>query len=585
MEYLNKIQTPNDLKKIPISQLDVLADEIRQAILHRSFAYGGHVASNLGVVELTIALHYVFDTPKDQFVFDCSHQCYAHKMLTGRYKGYTSSEEYNHVSGYTNPAESEYDLFEVGHTSTSISLASGLAVSRDLLGVSHNVIAVVGDGALSGGEALEGLNFIGGELHSNCIIIVNDNNMSIAENHGGIYANLQLLRETFGTADCNIFKSMGFDYCYVDNGHDIAILIDLFKQIKDIDHPIVIHIHTTKGKGFKFAENNPELWHYYLPMTNEYLKDEYYAEITREALRIELTKKNNIVYVTAATPALLPFSMGFEPAERNKMGRHFIDVGIAEEHAIAMISAIARNGCKPVFSVMATFLQRSYDQLIHDLCINSTPALLLVWGSGIFGLNDKTHIGHFDIQELAHIPNLLYLVPTCCEEYTQMLRYGMNDDKQPIAIRVPSNTVFHSHRKTQSNFEHIGYEVVKKGRDVAIIALGTMFQLGEQVIALYYKRTGQQITLINPRYISDIDIETLESLKADHKLILTLEDGILEGGWGQKIASYLGNSEIKVKNYGLKKTFSDRYSWCDLLYENRLVDRLIVKDIQQMLKN
>lgn len=584
MAFLPNIHTPSDIKQLSIAQLCILSDEIREAIMRRSLEFGGHVASNLGVVELTIALHYVFNSPQDKFVFDCSHQCYTHKLLTGRVQGFTSADEYDTVTGYTNPNESEHDVFEIGHTSTSLSLASGLAIGRDLKGEHGNVIAIIGDGSLGGGEAFEGLNFIGGEIKSNCIIVINDNNMSIAENHGGLYENLKLLRETNGAAECNFFRAMGLDYYYEAEGNNISKLIELFGKLKDIDRPVVVHICTKKGNGNILAEAKPEQWHYYSPYVKEMIQQEYYAEITRNILREEFERNRRLIYVTAATPALLPLSMGFVTQERKRMGAQFIDVGIAEEHAVAMSSAIAKQGCKPVFSILATFLQRAYDQLIQDLCMNHNPVLLLVWYSGAYGLlNDKTHIGHFDIQELAHIPHLLYLAPTCYEEYVQMLRYGLKDNTQPIAIKVPSNDVYHTQRPIHVDYASPCYEIVDKGEDVAILALGDMFQLGEDVRKLYLKKTGNCLTLINPRFVSDIDTDTLEKLKKNHRLVITLEDGILAGGWGQRIASFYGTSKVMVKNYGLKKIFADRYSLYDLLYDNRMIDRLIVKDILNLL--
>lgn len=584
MAFLPNIHTPSDIKQLSIAQLCILSDEIREAIMRRSLEFGGHVASNLGVVELTIALHYVFNSPQDKFVFDCSHQCYTHKLLTGRVQGFTSADEYDTVTGYTNPNESEHDVFEIGHTSTSLSLASGLAIGRDLKGEHGNVIAIIGDGSLGGGEAFEGLNFIGGEIKSNCIIVINDNNMSIAENHGGLYENLKLLRETNGAAECNFFRAMGLDYYYEAEGNNISKLIELFGKLKDIDRPVVVHICTKKGNGNILAETKPEQWHYYSPYVKEMIQQEYYAEITRNILREEFERNRRLIYVTAATPALLPLSMGFVTQERKRMGAQFIDVGIAEEHAVAMSSAIAKQGCKPVLSILATFLQRAYDQLIQDLCMNHNPVLLLVWYSGVYGLlNDKTHIGHFDIQELAHIPHLLYLAPTCYEEYVQMLRYGLKDNTQPIAIKVPSNDVYHTQRPIHVDYASPCYEIVDKGEDVAILALGDMFQLGEDVRKLYLKKTGNCLTLINPRFVSDIDTDTLEKLKKNHRLVITLEDGILAGGWGQRIASFYGTSKVMVKNYGLKKIFADRYSLYDLLYDNRMIDRLIVKDILNLL--
>ena len=583
--YLENINSPKDLKKLKNSELEALAMEIRNALMNRLSKLGGHFGPNFGMVETIIALHYVFNSPKDKIVFDVSHQSYTHKILTGRKEAYLYDEHFKDVSGYTNPQESEHDFFNIGHTSTSISLAGGLVKARDLQGNNENIIAVIGDGSLSGGEALEGLDFAS-ELKSNFIIIVNDNDMSIAENYGGLYKNLNDLRESKGTCECNLFKAMNLDYTYIDEGNNIEKLIETFNKIKDIDHPIVIHINTTKGKGYKIAEENKENWHWHLPFDIDTGKtkisnfEEDYGMLTCEYLLEKMEKDKKVVTVVAGVPG----NIGFTKEKREKAGKQFVDVGIAEEHAIAFVSGIAKNGGKPVFATHSSFMQRTYDQLSQDLCINNNPATILVNTASVYGMNDVTHLGLYDIAMMGNIPNLVYLAPTCKEEYFSMLDWSIEQNEFPVAIRIPCNGVVSTNKNYEKDYSKLNrYKIEQRGNKVAILALGDFYQLGEKVISEVYKKWGFNPTLINPRYITGIDKEVLENLQKEHSLVITLEDGILEGGFGEKIASYYGTSNIKVKNYGIKKSFPDRYDVYELLKQNRLTVEQIIEDINKFI--
>lgn len=584
--YIENIKSPQYVKRLNYEQLNSMCDELRNALLEKLSAHGGHIAPNLGFLEATVALHYVFNSPVDKFVFDVSHQCYVHKMLTGRMEAFTNPEKYDLVSGYTEPSESEHDLFIVGHTSTSVSLACGVAKARDLKGGNYNVIAVIGDGSLSGGEAYEGLNNAA-EAGTNMIIVVNDNQMSIAENHGGLYQNLKLLRETNGKAECNFFKSMGFDYVYLNDGNDVEKLIATFKSVKDTKHPVVVHINTLKGHGYKFAEQDKETFHWGMPFDLATGKPkvsydgENYSDLTAEYLLSEMKKYPEIVGITAGTPTVF----GFTPERRKKAGKQFVDVGIAEEHAVALASGIATNGGKPVFGVFSTFIQRAYDQLSQDLAINNSPAVILVFFGSLTSMNDVTHLCFFDIPLICNIPNIVYLAPTSKEEYFAMLNWSMRQHEHPVAIRVPVNGVIASHNPVDSDYSDLNrYQINKKGSKVAIIALGSFYELGEKTADVLHEKYGIDATLINPRYISGIDSEMLDSLKHDHKLVITLEDGVLDGGFGEKITRFYGNSDMKVLNFGGKKEFVDRFDIDEFIRENHLTAELIAEDVMNALK-
>lgn len=582
--YPENIKSPQDVKKLSAEQMEVLSTEIRKALLKKLSVCGGHCGPNLGMVEATIALHYVYDSPNDKIVFDVSHQSYVHKMLTGRADAFTDASKYKKVSGYSEPSESEHDHFIIGHTSTSVSLASGLAKGRDVQGGKWNVIAVIGDGSLSGGEAFEGLDYAA-ELGSNFIVVVNDNQMSIAENHGGIYQNLQLLRETNGTAELNLFKAMGFDYKYVANGNDIQSLIAAFQEVKDVNHPIVVHINTLKGKGYEFAEQNKERWHWHVPFdiaTGESSVPDApdYGDFTADYLLRKMKEDPTVVAITAGTPTV----MGFTADKREQAGKQFVDVGIAEEHAVALASGIAKTGAKAVFGVYSTFIQRAYDQLSQDLAINDNPATLLVFWGSLASMNDVTHLCHFDIPLISNIPNIIYLAPANLDEYKAMLDWSLEYKKHPVAIRVPALPLDSSTYVVDTDYGELNrFKVIGKGSQVAVIGVGNFFGLAEKVCKLLEKQ-GINATLINPRFISGIDTELLENLKADHKVVVTLEDGAISGGFGEKVARFYGPSAVKTLCYGAEKQFVDRYSVKELLAANRLVDTMIVEDIMSILK-
>ena len=580
--YLENINGPSDVKKLDIGHLNILADEVRHFLIEKLSNHGGHVGPNLGMVEASVALHYVFNSPVDKFVFDVSHQSYAHKILTGRKQAFMEPGHYDDVTGYSEPTESAHDHFVIGHTSTSVSLACGLAKGRDLAGGRENIIAVIGDGSLSGGEAFEGLNVAGSELRSNFIIIVNDNQMSIAENHGGLYRNLQLLRETGGKAENNLFRALGLDYLYVPDGNDIASLITAFEKVKDSDHPVVVHINTLKGKGLRYAEENKEKWHYGAPFDIETgeakfkSEGEDYSDLTARYLLEKMPSHPQLVAITSGTPTVF----GFTEERRKQAGRQFLDVGIAEETAVAMASGIARRGGKPVWGVYSTFIQRTYDQLSQDLCINDNPALMLVFWGGIESMNDVTHTCFYDITLLANIPNLIYLAPSCREEYFAMLDWAIAYREHPVAIRVPVNGVIsRSGVRTEAvDWSAPKYEITRKGSRVAVLGLGSYYQKAEEVCDLLEER-GVEATLINPRIITSLDSGTLEALKKDHELVVTLEDGQVDGGWGEKIARYYADSEMKVLVRGQRKRFEDHYAVEELLRENRLTAQQIAEDV------
>ena len=577
--YIEKINGPEDVKKLNIEEMTALAEEMRHALLKRASIHGGHFGPNFGMVEAIIALHYVFESPKDKMVFDVSHQTYPHKMLTGRKDAYLYEEHYDDVTGYSCPQESEHDHFTIGHTSTSVSLACGLAKARDLRGESANVIAIIGDGSLSGGEALEGMDFAA-ELDSNMIIVVNDNDMSIAENHGGLYSNLKLLRETNGQAACNLFKAMGLDYVYVDHGNDLRELIGAFRQVKDSKKPVVVHINTLKGKGYKPAEEHKEEWHWHLPFDIETGKSHFpevedYSSVTCEYLIEKMKQDPTVVAITSGTPTIL----GFTQEKRKQAGRQFVDVGIAEETAVALASGIAKGGGKPVYGVYSSFIQRTYDQISQDLCIDGNPATIVVYTGSVFGMTDVTHLGLQDIPMLSNIPGLVYLAPTTKEEYLSMLDWSVEQKEMPVAIKLPGGDMISDGREVKKDWSQLNtYEVTEKGSKIALIGLGTFYFLALQTAEMLEKK-GIHATVINPYYITGLDEGLLEKLKADHDTVVTLEDGILNGGFGEKIARFYGSSDMKVYNYGLKKEFLDRYDVNEVLKENHLTAEQIVNDV------
>ncbi len=582
---LDNIQSPADIKQMTPDQLTTLAAEIRRGILLRDSQYGGHVGPNLGFVEATIALHYVFDAPEDKLVFDVSHQIYPHKMLTGRAYGFTDPNRFDEVSGYSSPAESPaYDCFEIGHTSTSVALATGLQKGRDVLGGRENIVAVIGDGSLSGGEAFEGLD-MAAELGTGIIVVVNDNEMSIAENHGGLYRNLALLRETQGAAECNFFKALGFDYLYVEQGNDLEALIAAFRSVKGTTRPTVVHLHTEKGHGFQPAVDNKEAWHWnrsFDPATGQPIATpaaESAAQTLGQYLRRSIARDPRLVCIAAGVPA----SVGFGPSERLSAGAQHQDVGIAEEEAVAMASGMAKRGARPVFSTYATFLQRTYDQIAQDLCVNGNPAVINVIGASVYGLNDFTHICFFDIPMLSHIPNLVYLAPTNVEEMIAMEDWAIRQDRYSVAIRVPEGEVCHSDEPYPTDYSNLNrYHVAHRGSRVAIVAVGSFFAKGRRVAELLAQQ-GIDATLVNPRFVSGTDHELLADLQADHELVATLEDGSVDGGFGERIARFYGPTGVKTLCFGVRKALYDRYDVQQLLRDNELTDEQVAQRIMATL--
>lgn len=582
MTVLEKINSPQDVKTLSLQEMNTLAQDIREAILNRVNTIGGHLGPDLGIAETTIAMHYVFDSPKDKFIFDVSHQVYPHKMLTGRKHGFVDSSRLQEISGYSNPKESEHDHFVIGHTSTSVSLATGVAKARDLKGDNYNVIALIGDGSLSGGEAYEGFNNAA-ELDSNIIIIVNDNEMSIAPNYGGLYKNLAELRNTNGQAQNNVFKAIGFDYYYVEEGNNTEKLIDVFKKVKDTNHPTVVHIHTLKGKGYEPAVVDKETYHWTTPgfLNNKEasVQAETYNSITKDFLLDKKQKGEPVIAITAATPGVFEFN----PEFRNKMGKNYTDVGIAEEHAIAYASGLAQNGAKPVLALMSSFVQRTYDQMSQDLALNNSPATVLIYWGGISNA-DMTHLCTFDIPLISNIPNIVYLSPVSKEEYLAMLEWSYNQNEHTVFIRVPATDVVSYETADNTDYSKLNkYKLVQKGEKVAIIAAGNFFGLGRQVKEELKTQLNIDATLINPRFLTGVDFDMLETLKKDHSVVITLEDGELDGGFGEKITRFYGNSSMKVLNFGSKKEFTDRVPLEELYNRYHLTKELIVSDIKGIL--
>lgn len=581
---LDKVNSPEDLKKLSVEEMNTLADEMRELIIKKVNTTGGHMGPNLGIIEATVAMHYVFNSPVDKIVFDVSHQCYPHKILTGRKEGFTDPDKYHKYTGYTAPEESEHDIFKVGHTSTSVSLAAGLAKARDLKGEKSNVIALIGDGSLSGGEAFEGLDNAA-DLNSNIIVVVNDNDMSIAENHGGLYRNLKELRETKGKAECNFFKSLGFDYLYVDEGNNIEKLIEAFQKVKDTNHPVVVHLHTIKGHGLAAAEDNKEAFHWILPGTLDEkpsvpsVQTEDYNSVTNEFIMRKAKENPSLVVVNPATPGV----HGFTPDFREKMGKQYTDVGIAEEHAVAYCSALAKAGAKPVLAIMTSFVQRTYDQLSQDLCLNNSPVTMLVYWGGLSS-GDATHLGSFDIPLISNIPNIVYLAPTNKEEYLAMLEYSYSQNEHPVAIRVPNVPLVSTGVEDKTDYSILNkFKVEEKGSKVAILGLGNFFSLAKEVKQEIKQKLNIDATLINPRFMTGVDEELLENLKKDHDIVITLEDGLIDGGFGEKITRFYGNSNMKVLNFGGKKEFTDRVPLDELYRRYHLTKELITDDVKNCL--
>ena len=572
---LDIIESPADVRRLSPDVLPGLCAEIRDALIQAVPVTGGHLGPNLGFIEATVALHYVFNTPVDKFVFDVSHQCYTHKMLTGRKAAYLAPERYNTYTGFTNPGESEYDLFRAGHTSQAVSLALGLAKARDLLGEDHNVIAVLGDGALSGGEAFEGLDNAA-TIGSNFIVVFNDNQMSIAPNSGGVYGNLDQLRQTQGAAAENFFRTLGLDYCYVEEGNDVLALVEAFEAVRDIDHPIVVHIHTLKGKGLPWAEENPEAAHM-VPAAQAKAQPaaQTYQQITRDYLSEKLKADRSVVVVNAGAPS----GVGLTPEFRAQCGSQFVDTGITEQHAVAFSAGLARGGAKPVFMVMASFLQRSFDQLVQEMGLNDSPATVLVFGAGFYDI-DATHAGTLDLVMTSNIPGITCLAPATKAEYLSMLDWSIDQTERPVVIRVPERVI-----EGENGFvpnRPCGWHRVRAGSRVAFLSVGSTLELALDAADLLKERDGICASVIEALSYSSFDEPLLDELLYDHDVVVTLEAGILCGGFGEKVARYYGKTPMRVNCYGGKKELLDRVPTEEFFVMYHFTSEDIVADLEAM---
>lgn len=631
---LSSIHTPADVHALSAQQLRDLCLEIRATLLDYGKQHGGHIGSNLGVVELTVALHRVFDSPRDRFIFDVSHQSYVHKMLTGRAEAYLDQSRFDEVTGFTNPLESEHDSFVLGHTGTSISLACGLAKTRDMqrgaAGESTigNVIAIIGDGSLSSAIAFEGLNNAA-EQGGNLIIIVNDNEMSIAEDFGGMYGQLAKLRTSNGMAELNLFKAFGLDYRYVEQGNDVDALVEILNEVKDIDHPIVVHIHTTKGLGFNDeteADNGSDGCNQTNPQphagqceANHWQDPEaslgkpldarkYYGEMSMASLERRFDNEPGLVVISPATPG----SNGITRDFRERAGAHYVDTGITEEHAAAFAAGIARAGGRPVLATSATFFQRTFDQLQQELALNHVPATLLIFGAGISGA-DNTHSGTFDMTMFANVPDVTCLAPASGEQMLDMLAWATGPSGHGVvAIRMPGEQILALERAADMAFDPLQraeehdpavniagacpfarYQIVQPGRDVAILGLGNTMPLAAEITSALAENDEEHAaitaTLVDALQYSTMDAELLAMLADGHRLVVTLEDGQLEGGWGEKVTAFYANSSntkashVRVLNFGAAKEFTDRVPLGELNERYGLTSETIVSRIRGIL--
>lgn len=573
-EYLlNQISSPADLKKLDIKQMQKLAEEIRTLILEKDAAEGGHLGPDLGIVEATIAYHYVFDAPKDKIVWDVSHQTYPHKMLTGRALAWLDPAHYQDVTPYTNPDESPYDYYAVGHTSTSIALSTGMAKARDLMGNHENIMALIGDGSMTGGLAYEGLNNAAIEPH-NLVVVVNDNQMSIDDNVGGLVTALKKLRDSNGKTKENPFTAMGFDYRYVADGNDIESMIKAFEAVKDVDHPILLHINTLKGKGYQPAIDNEEAHHWVMPFdlktdktTVPMPEGPTANSVAMDVMKEYIENGDKIMAINAAIPGVF----GLDEI-KEKYPANYHDVGIAEQESVAFAAGMAKEGAIPVLFENSTFLQRAFDQLSHDVAANDLPVVMMVAGGGMSGTS-KTHLGIFDQVMVSNLPNWIYLAPTTLAEEKAMMEWAIKQRKHPVAIKMPTKRVPEG-QEFSHDYSEIKYDI-KPGKEVAILALGDMYSmLGEKVA----DELGA--SLVNPVSANILDKDTLDKLANENKAIVTLEDNLLDGGFGEKVASYLGDKDVKILNYGQKRVYTDQVPLKQILKDNRMTVDQIVEDVK-----
>ncbi len=573
---LNRVKSPADVKKLSLSQMEKLAQEIRTLILEKDAAMGGHLGPDLGIVEATIAYHYVFNAPKDKIIWDVSHQTYPHKMLTGRADAWLDPDKYGDVTPYSNPNESPYDYYTIGHTSTSIALATGMAKARDLMGGHENIMALIGDGSMTGGLAYEGLNNAAIEKH-NLVVVVNDNQMAIDHNVGGLVTALKKLRESNGQTKENPFTAMGFDYRYVADGNDIKSMIDAFKAVKDVDHPILLHINTLKGKGYQPAIEHEEAHHWVMPF--DLKTDQPLApaptgpnanSVAMDVMKEHIQNNEKIMAINAAIPGVF----GLDEI-KEKYPNNYQDVGIAEQESVAFAAGMAKEGAIPVLFENSTFLQRAFDQLSHDVAANDLPVVMMIAGGGISS-ESKTHIGVFDQVMVSNLPNWIYLAPTSLAEEKAMMEWAIKQRKHPVAIKMPVQPVPTKGGQVANDYSRIQYQI-KPGKDIAVLALGDFYaSLGKKVA------TKLGATLVNPISANILDQAALDRLAQTNKVIITLEDNILDGGFGEKVASYLGGKDVKVLNYGQSRVYTDEVPVTKIYQQNHLTVDQIINDIQNL---
>lgn len=619
-KILNKVNHPKDIKKLNIKDLKILAKEIREFLLTNISKSGGHLASNLGVTELTIALHYVFDSPKDKLIWDVGHQCYVHKILTGRKEGFKTLRKTDGLSGFPKRKESVHDAFDAGHASTSISAGLGIARARDLKGEDFKVISVIGDGSMTGGMAFEALNDTA-HSNTNLIVILNDNQMSIDKNVGGLAKYLNAIRtepryiEIKGDVNKILrsiprvgdglshfiekakdsikqfmvpgmfFEEIGFTYVGPVDGHNLDELLSVLKRVKQLPGPILVHVYSTKGRGYKIAENNPTTYHGVASFNVEtgestVKKEDDFSSVFGNKL-VQLAKKDKkIVAVTAAMPSgtgLIPFML--------KYPERCFDVGIAEQHAVTMSAGLAAQGLKPVIAIYSTFLQRAYDQILHDVCIQNLPVIFGVDRAGIVGADGETHQGVFDIAYLSHIPNMNIMAPRDAQELEQMIEFTLHLQR-PAAIRYPRGTAYTLDKISRTPLEYGKAEIVEEGESVAVFGVGSMFKTALEVSKIL-KEYGCSVTLVNPRFIKPLDEETIKYVSSKNKILVTIEDHAKIGGYGSLVSQYLHDQKIKdvdLVRFGWNDEFIPHGSPNDFYKQFGLTAKQIAEKILQTLE-
>mgnify|MGYP002673506405 FL=1 len=578
---LDKINKVNDIKDIPKEEYDELADEIRNFLIEVISKSGGHLASNLGVVELTMALHLALDLPEDKIIFDVGHQSYTHKILTGRKEGFDELRSYGGMSGFPKRRENECDCFDTGHSSTSISAGLGIVTANEIMGKKGTVVSVIGDGALSGGMAYEGLNNAA-RLKRNFIIILNDNNMSISENVGGMSTYLSNLRagEAYnelknGVVDVlnkipaiggklvtkirktkssikqlvipgMLFEDMGITYLGPVDGHNINQLVKIISEAKKLDHAVLIHVITKKGKGYIPAEKHPSSFHGVepfniqtgLPLTKK--EKPTYTDVFAKGI-VKLAKEDESV---AAITAAMPDGTGLKKFMQTYPER-FFDVGIAEEHAVTYAAGLAAAGMKPYVAIYSSFLQRAYDQILHDVCIQDLPVVFMVDRAGLVGADGETHQGIFDLSYLSNIPNMNIFAPKNRYELAEVIKYSSNFN-HPLAIRYPRGTAYDGLKEFNSPIEYGKSEIIYKEKDIALLAVGSMVEVAVEIREAL-KAKGYSVTLVNARFVKPVDEKLLENLNENHRLIVTMEENVLNGGFGERVLRIARDMNLKCK--------------------------------------